>query len=59
MAADEKAAISSGADIGEGLRRRQIPLATVPGQGQPAIVDDKKNQTPRQVQLLFRYDRIV
>lgn len=49
MAADEKAAIVSGADMGEGLRRRQAPLVAVPGQGQP-IVDDKKNQAPKQVQ---------
>lgn len=46
MAADERAAIVSGADIGEGLRRRNVPAQAGPIQGQP-IVDDKKKQAKK------------
>lgn len=49
MAADEQAAVVSGADIGEGLRRRNVPgqAGIVQSQRQ---VDDKKKQA-KQVRL--------
>lgn len=42
MAADEQAAVVSGADIGEGLRRRNVPGQTGVVQNQHEVDDKKK-----------------
>lgn len=43
MAAAEQATAASGADVGEGLRRRNVPAQATAVQGQREV-DDKKKQ---------------
>lgn len=49
MAAAEKAAAASGADVGDGLRRRNVPGQPIAAESQLEI-DDKKKQA-KQVRL--------
>lgn len=50
MAADEQAAVVSGADIGEGLRRRYVPSQTAAALNTQREADDKKKQA-KQVRI--------
>lgn len=50
MAADEQAAVVSGADIGEGLRRRYIPSQPAAALNPQREADDKKKQA-KQVRM--------
>lgn len=47
--ATDKAALASGADLGDGIRRRPVaPQATIPGT--PAPVEDRKKLAKPQVE---------
>lgn len=61
MAADEQAAVVSGADIGEGLRRRYVPSQTAAALNTQREADDKKKQAkqPSILQTLQEWEWVI